>query len=84
MATKRTTRLKRLAATILGREPTGEASPPRTGTDTSSMRHMLALIIGTAEIMVFGVIVAVLDDGESDGTNATPTVGVTTTTVSGS
>jgi hypothetical protein len=38
------------------------------------MRHLLALIIGTAAIMVVGVLVAVLEDDDGDQTGGTPTV----------
>jgi hypothetical protein len=69
-------RLTDLAATIAGREPTGPAAPPRTGTDPSSQRHLLALVVGTFAIMAVGLIVAFTDDGPS---TATPTPTITST-----
>jgi len=66
-------RLTDLTAAIAGREPTGPAAPPHTGTDPSSKRHLLALVVGTLAIMVVGLIVAFLDDGPSESTS-TPTV----------
>ena len=69
-------RLTDLAATVLGREPTGDAAPPRSGTDPSSKRHLLALIVGTLAIMAVGLFVAFTDDGPSQST-ATPSVLIT-------
>jgi hypothetical protein len=69
-------RLTDFAATVLGREPAGPAAPPRTGTDPSSKRHLLALVVGTLAIMAVGLIVAFTDDGPSAST-PTPTVRTT-------
>jgi hypothetical protein len=66
-------RLTDLAATVALRDRTGDATPPKTGTDASSKRHFLALIVGTLAIMTVGLIVAFTDDGPSQST-ATPTV----------
>ncbi|MEA2599007.1 MAG: hypothetical protein QOF01_5476 [Thermomicrobiales bacterium] len=73
MARKFGNRLAEIAGTIVGREPTGGATPPRTGTDSSSKRHLLALLIGTLAIMTFGLLVAFLGDDPSQ-TTTTPTV----------
>jgi hypothetical protein len=67
------TRLARLAGTVLGHEPEGQAIPPRTGLDPTSKRHLTALIVGTLFIMVFGILVAIFEDG-SGSSGATPTV----------
>jgi hypothetical protein len=69
-------RLADLAATIAGRDPAGPAAPPRPGTDPSSKRHLLALVVGTLAIMAVGLIVAFTDDGPA---TATPTPTVVTT-----
>jgi hypothetical protein len=70
-----------LGAFIAGRE--SPAAPPRPGTDPTSKRHFLALVIGTLAIGVIGILVAVFyDAGSSDGT-ATPTPVVSPATVSG-
>jgi hypothetical protein len=66
-------RLIDLASTVAGRERTGDSTPPPTGTDASSKRHFLALILGTLAIMTVGLIVAFTEDGPPDS-NATPTV----------
>ena len=74
-------RLTDIAATVLGRERTGDATPPQTGTDSSSKRHFLALVVGTLAIMAVGLIVAFTEDGPSQS-NSTPTV-VTTASPAG-
>jgi hypothetical protein len=66
-------RLTDLAATVALRDRTGDATPPKTGTDASSKRHFLALIVGTLAIMTVGLIVAFTEGGPPDS-NATPTV----------
>ena len=83
MATKRANRLMGLASTILGRDPAGDALPPQPGTDPASKRHFLALFIGTVAIMVVGVLVAFLEDDDTDEAAATPTIVVTPTAPGG-
>ncbi len=73
MPTPTRKRLTDLAATITLRERTGDSTPPPTGTDPSSKRHFLALILGTLAIMTIGLLVAFTDDGPSEAT-ITPTV----------
>ena len=73
MAGKLGKRLAAIAAAITGRESTGDSTPPRTGTDPSSWRHLLALLIGTLAIMTFGLLVAIFQDSPSQPV-LTPTV----------
>ena len=75
------TRLAALTDTVLGREPTGPAAPPRPGIDPASKRHYTALIVGTLVIMLFGILVALFEDTPSSST-ATPTA-VTTPSPAG-
>jgi hypothetical protein len=70
-----------LGAFLAGRE--SPAAPPRPGTDPTSRRHFLALVIGTLAIGVIGILVAVFYDGGSSDGAATPTPVVSPATDSG-
>jgi hypothetical protein len=48
-----------------GADPATTTTPPSQGTDTSSKKHFMALIVITFAIMAAGLYVALTDDGEA-------------------